>query len=394
VGVSEALDSAVAGGEAARAARSALGAGQVDLALVFLSPEHVGDVHALLEAVHGELVPRALAGTTGEAVIAGDRELEGVPAVSVLAARLPDTEVRVHHVVAREMAGRAVLAGLPADFSPDPAGAPMALLADPYTFPAAAFLDWLNDDLGGALVVGGMASGGRAPGAHVLVHGRDVVDEGALVLELHGAVELHALVSQGCAPIGPDLEVTAAEDNVVLELDEVPAYHRLLEVVEALEPERREAVRHGLMAGIATAAGDSPYARSGYLMRGILGAESEEGTLAIGDHARPGQTIRFHLRDAESADQELRQALRLQAAMPGRPVGGLLFACNGRGTRMFPTPDHDAGAVRAELGALPLAGMFCAGEIGPVGGVNALHGFTATMALLVERADAGEPGAG
>ena len=48
---------------------------------------------------------------------------------------------------------------------------------------------------------------------------------------------------------------------------------------------------------------------------------------------------------------------------------------------MFDVPDHDAGALEDALGA-PTAGFFCAGEIGPVGGRNFLHGFTATMAVF------------
>jgi len=37
-----------------------------------------------------------------------------------------------------------------------------------------------------------------------------------------------------------------------------------------------------------------------------------------------------------------------------------------------------------KLGGLPLAGFNCTGEIGPVGGKNFLHGFTASIALLVD----------
>jgi small ligand-binding sensory domain FIST len=48
---------------------------------------------------------------------------------------------------------------------------------------------------------------------------------------------------------------------------------------------------------------------------------------------------------------------------------------------MFTTPDHDARLVSDVTGA-PAAGFFCAGEIGPVGDRNFVHGFTATMALL------------
>ena len=69
-------------------------------------------------------------------------------------------------------------------------------------------------------------------------------------------------------------------------------------------------------------------------------------------------------------------------ALGSRPAAGaLLFTCNGRGSHMFSVPDHDASAVVDALGA-PAGGFFCAGEIGPVGGRNFLHGFTATLAVF------------
>ena len=87
--------------------------------------------------------------------------------------------------------------------------------------------------------------------------------------------------------------------------------------------------------------------------------------------------MQFHVRDAAAADDELR------ALLTGREArGAVMFTCNGRGRSMFGEPGHDAGVVAELLGPIPLAGMFCAGEIGPIGGQNFLHGFTATLALF------------
>ena len=58
--------------------------------------------------------------------------------------------------------------------------------------------------------------------------------------------------------------------------------------------------------------------------------------------------------------------------------GALVFTCNGRGTHLFPEPNHDAGMID-ELINGGIAGMFCAGEVGPIGTRNAVHGFTATL---------------
>jgi len=62
--------------------------------------------------------------------------------------------------------------------------------------------------------------------------------------------------------------------------------------------------------------------------------------------------------------------------------GALVFTCNGRGSHMFDDPDHDAAVISSNLGGVPVSGMFCAGEVGPVAGQNFLHGFTASVALF------------
>ena len=121
--------------------------------------------------------------------------------------------------------------------------------------------------------------------------------------------------------------------------------------------------------------------RGDFLVRGVLGVDQQSGAMAMGDEIEVGETIRFHVRDADSADEDLRTLLEREAEPA---VGALLFTCNGRGSRLFSVPDHDASLVSKSLGGLPLAGFNCAGEIGPVGGRNFLHGFTASIALLVD----------
>jgi small ligand-binding sensory domain FIST len=63
-------------------------------------------------------------------------------------------------------------------------------------------------------------------------------------------------------------------------------------------------------------------------------------------------------------------------------AGGLLFSCNGRGTRLFEDAGHDVSAAKNAMPATPVAGFFAAGELGPVGGKNFVHGHTASFALF------------
>ena len=137
------------------------------------------------------------------------------------------------------------------------------------------------------------------------------------------------------------------------------------------------------MLGVVIDENQPVYERGDFLVRPIIGADPDVGTLALGERVRVGQTVRMHVRDGATADEDLRDALRAQAQALGTSgaAGALLFTCNGRGSHMFEIPDHDASAVEDALGA-PAGGFFCAGEIGPVGGRNFLHGFTATIAVF------------
>jgi small ligand-binding sensory domain FIST len=230
-------------------------------------------------------------------------------------------------------------------------------------------------------VLGGLASAAAAGSASLFRDG-DVVDGGAVACSIAGA-ELLTCVSQGAAPIGPEMTITAGDGNVIHELASRPAIERLREAIESLDARQQSLAAAGLLLGIVIDENRPDYERGDFLVRPIVGADPDSGSIAIGERVRVGQTVRMQVRDGASADEDLRAALRSQALALGESggAGALLFTCNGRGTHMFHVPDHDAVAVADTLG-VPAGGFFCAGEIGPVGGRNFLHGFTATLAVF------------
>lgn len=384
VGLSTGSEPVPAAAEACRAAVAALGAAAPTLAVVFASPTLCDEAESLVAAVHEHLAPAHLIGCMGEAIVGAGREVESGPALAVWAAHLPGAEVIPFRLMARPVPeGLGVLGWPDAIADPATAGlAPILLLADPFTFPADGLLGQLNGEEDNHLVVGGLASGGRRPGEHKLFAGTDVLTEGAVGLALRG-VRMRTVVSQGCAPIGPEMVITASDGTLVQELAGMPAVAKLEEVMGGLSDEERALAAEGLVAGLVIDENRPEYERGDFLIRAIHGGDRQSGALMVGDRVRVGQTMRFHVRDAGSADADLRHALRRARAELGeRNVGALLFTCNGRGTHMFPGPDHDARAIGEELGDVPAAGLFCNGEIGPVGGKNFLHGFSATMAVL------------
>ncbi len=262
---------------------------------------------------------------------------------------------------------------------------PMVLLGDPYSFPADLFLQQLNQGLPGLKILGGMASGGSGPGSSALFLDDACLRAGAVGVLLRGIAVRH-VVSQGCRPIGRSMVITKSKENVIEELAGKPPLEQLKNLFEESESDEKVLLTKALRGGglhIGQVVDEflSQPERGDFLVRNVMGIDPKSGVMHIGDQARRGRTIRFHVRDAASADEDLRQLL-VTARGTGAPGGALLFTCNGRGTRLFQQPDHDAGALQQHAGPLPAAGFFCAGEIGPIGGRNFLHGFTASIALF------------
>ena len=376
-GLSTLDDAADAGREAARAAAQALAGAPVDLAFLFVAAHHLNSVGAVAAAVRTQLGATTLVGCVAEGVLGGRRELEDGPGVAVWAASLPGATIQPFHARGLETPEGVAFVGFPE------LGAPslVALLVDPFTFAADAFLDGLNAEHPGLPVVGGVASGGRRPGLQALLLNGEVLREGAIGAIVTG-VPVRTVVSQGCLPIGQDMVITRCEGNVIYELAGRPAVERLRELVDSLsDSDQRKALR-GLMIGLVIDENQPDYLRGDYLIRGLLGGDDETGALVVSDAIRPGQTLRFHIRDGASADEDLRELLA--TALDGAdPAGALLFTCNGRGRSMFGHADHDAALVSDALGGEAVAGFFCGGEIGPVGGEAFLHAFTATLAVFL-----------
>jgi small ligand-binding sensory domain FIST len=351
-----------------------------DLAVLFVTAPHAGALDDIATAIATLLRPRHLIGATAVSVLAGDREAEETAAVSLWAGRL-DGHITGVRLTTAQADGGWVVEGFP-ELDALQARS-LLLIADPFSFPVDAFLESLGASHPDLAVVGGLASAARGPGGNrVLIDGR-VYADGAVGVLLDADIAPTSLVSQGCRPIGEPLIVTRAEHNVIFELAGRPALDRLINLVESLGPEDRALAARGLHCGLVIDERKATFARGDFLIRGVVGADREHGAVAIGDIVAVGTTIQFHVRDAESADDDLHSLL----GALDRPVdAALVFTCNGRGTHLFGAPHHDAAAVseHAAPGAA-VAGMFCAGELGPVGGRNFLHGFTASIALFRDR---------
>ncbi|MFZ5861687.1 MAG: FIST signal transduction protein [Nitrospirota bacterium] len=363
--------------------------GPVDLAFLFVSPHHADGLADAAAIVAERLAPRVLLGCTGEGIIGLDQEIEGQPAMAVWAAAMPGVTLAPFHATFEHGGNGVQVEGFPA---PETVGAPslFVLLAEPFSTPGTEFLGLLDHQFPGAKAVGGMSSGGRAPGENRLLIGDTVATEGVVGVALSGNLPIATVVSQGCRPVGGRFLITRAEGNVIYELGGRPAFGCLQEMYAALSPAEQELARRGLHLGLTINEAQSQFERGDFLVRGLVGADQQEGSLAVGDLVREGQTVQFHIRDRESASEDLNTLLAAQDQPNHAPTpeAALLFSCNGRGRRLFGRAHHDVTMVRSRLGKIPVAGFFAQGEIGPVGGTNFLHGFTASLAIFGGDADA------
>lgn len=373
-------------GAAERAVNQALSrlSGPADLVCFFICGDDPDDVTRAGERAMRMTPGAHVIGCSATGVIGGDTGVELTPSVSAWAATLEGAELTTFALETLTAEDRFVVVGLP-ERSPDDHVA--ILLADPYTFPADAFVERSVDVLGDLPLVGGLANGVQGRGSVRLFADGEIYTEGAVGVLISGDVKVTTVVSQGCRPIGPTMVVTRAEDNLLLELAGQPALSRLEDIVTDLDEDDRELVAAGLQIGLAMDEYAERHERGDFLIRGVIGIDPEREAVAIGDIVEVGRTVRFQVRDAATADEDLYDTLDAHRQELGRVDGALLFSCNGRGSAMFGTADHDALALRDTLGPIGVAGFFAAGEVGPVAGHNHVHGFTASV--LVFSSDGG-----
>ncbi len=363
--------------------RAALDGMEPDLVLLFISPHHAENCEALIAEVRDKINTRNLIGCTAAGIIGPNKEVEDAPAISIWAAKLPGVRVLPFVIDQNDVQNYTEAdewcehLGAKEDARPG-----FIILPDPFSIDVESCLEQLDAAYPGSKIVGGLASGARAPGENRLFLNDQVLRQGLVGVSLSGPIEIDTVVSQGCRPVGEPFVVTRAEKNVILELRGRPALDVVRDVFATAPAADQALMQHGLHLGRVVNERLASFGPGDFLIRNLMGVVGDNA-LAVGTLIRPGQTVQFHVRDSKSADHEMKQLLSEKiAAMPHAPSGGLLFTCNGRGSGMFGTPNHDIGVVNAVVQGCQVAGFFAAGEIGPVGERTFIHGFTSSLILF------------
>jgi len=386
--VSRELESKDALAEVIGKIKANLGQQAPDALFVFVSPHHSESYDEILEGLHLGLEPKYLIGCSGGGVIGAGHELEEGPGLSLTAALLPGVAIRTLSLDDADLPGpdsspKAWEEALGVKAADEPQ---FLLLVSNFMSKAEDLLAGLDYAFPSSQKIGGIASGLRGIGERALFMDRRRVDEGAVVMTLSGDIRLDTLVAQGCRGIGNVYTITKCDDNMLVELDGSPSLKVLTEIYEGASPADRSLMNRSLFVGIVTDPMTAwPPKHGDFLIRNVLGIDPAKRSLAVGAQLREGQAIRFHLRDAEAATQDLESVLeRHQGAAGGAAgaSGALLFSCMGRGEGMFGKADHDSQLFRQHFGDIAMGGFFCNGEIGPVGSNTYIHGFTSSFGIF------------
>lgn len=364
----------------------------IDVAFLFVSTYFTNEIDDIVTRLQSELKPGVLLGCTAEGVIGCEMEIESEPAISLVVARLPGVQITPFMLQPGSSEWHRMLLS-PGEFCRTvdvPADAQLViLLADPFSIPMDDVLHAFATCYPGIPMVGGMASGALRPNGNVLIANDFLTRQGAVGLALSGNLSVDLIVSQGCRPIWQPFKVQSAHRNMIYNLEGRPPLAWLQDLIPELSDEDRALLQNGLYVGRAIDPARDEMGRGDFLIRGLMGIDQENGAIAIGDLVMEGETIQFHLRDVITAQEDL-EMLLIPQMFRQPPSGGLLFTCNGRGTRLYDHPNGDISIIQNSIQNVRLAGFFCAGEIGPVGNQNFVHGQTVSLALFRPLHDTGE----
>lgn len=357
-----------------------------DVVLLFASPVFSDSFEQLVREARERTGASTLLGCAASGFLANGIELEDRPGLALIALWLPGSTlhpIRLHqeHVdLVRDRESWFAATGT----APELVNS-WLLIAEPYRIDVQAVIQGVEHLHPGAVIIGGLASGNAQDRRSWVFFDDQIYDEGGVALGIGGPYQLLPFVSQGCGPIGETWTITETDRNALLAISNRPVLDVLRDTLASLPNSQRQHAKPRLVVGFAVDEYRDEYHRGDFVVRGVIGIDHQRGAIMVGGMPRVGQTIQFHLREARTADVDLHQTLAdaRAATRDCALVAGILCTCNGRGTNLFNAPNHDAAAVQAAFGDLPVAGFFCAGEIGPLGKRTVLHGFTSTLGLLV-----------
>jgi small ligand-binding sensory domain FIST len=360
-----------------------------DLAILFVSGESLADRSAEILELWKDLAPEVpFFGGSAESLVGLRTEVEGGCGASILLVSGLHDRPFIHELECIKTPDGPSVMGVTEELL-EKSKLGLMLVACPVSFSMELLADVLDLERSNPKdpicpIMGGYTSSQNWSSPNLIFCGDRILEKGASALVLPEGWEWKTIVSQGCRPIGEPMVITQMDDQAIIGLGGKPAMQQLRELFASLPTNEQQMMSNSLMVGRAINEYSETFSHGEFLIRAVQGIDSSTQGLLVTDRFQVGQTIRFHLRDAGAASADLQNLLSRSQSAVSLAQGGLLFTCNGRGTRMFDKPNHDARTIDHYYPNLPIAGIFAAGEFGPVANQNLVHGFTAILHLLVQ----------
>lgn len=385
VGYSTARNPRSAAAEATAVALAQAGISRATGALCFATPAYGAAYPMILRTVASEAHTREVAGCSSMGVIAGETETESGHALAVLVFGGNEDEIHATRFFVPTLRGRAV--GVASDVAaavrPKVGRSNLLILfADTYNFEAEATLEALGTELPGLTIAGGGASEDGSIGETFVFCGDTISSNAVAGMLISGEFELTLANSIACGLIGTAHRVTAARDNILIELDGRPAYEVFAEAAGPLAADLRRALTY-IFVAIPVYENADTIERGQFVVRNIVGASEEHGVIAVAFQPKVGDTIGFVLRDAERSREDLKATLDdLNDRFDSPPAFGLYFNCVSRGAGLYNIPGHDSAYIRRALGPVPIAGFFTGFEISSLAEQTSLLQYSGVLALI------------
>ena len=361
-------------------------AGQPDILIAFISPDFEPSYPNLPGLIYEYFPKTILIGCSGNGVIGNGVEVEHRAGIALTGAEMPNVSITPFHITDSELPD--------GDESPEKwenlfkvkqiSEPKFIILADPFTVEIQNLVNGMDYAFPNSTIIGGIASGGSQQGTNAIYLNSDTFESGVVGIALHGDIEIDTIVAQGCKPIGTLMNITGCERNILTGLDNKSPFEVLSRIYNDLSNADQQLFQNSLFMGLVNDPFIDVPNNGDFLIRNIVGANPEEGKIAIGEILKEGQLVQFHLRDSNTSSENLKIMLEDYKSDQERhdQFGALLFSCLGRGSYLYGKADHDTNMFQALIGEIPLTGFFCNGEIGPVGDTTYIHGYTSSFGII------------
>lgn len=243
---------------------------------------------------------------------------------------------------------------------------------DPENRSMPVLIEQFAAQLESGFVVGGLTSSRNGN-----VQVADEITRGGLSgVVFSSAVTVATRLTQGVSPLGKMHEITECDGNVIIRIDNRPAFDVLKEEIGEVLSKDLNRLAGYIFVGLPVPGSDT----GDYLVRNLVGIDVEQKLLAIGDYIERGNHLLFCRRDGASAVHDMQRMLgELESGMTGKPKGAIYFSCLGRGESMFGPDSAELKMISRELGDVPLVGFFANGEISN----HRLYSYTGVLTVFL-----------